>query len=343
MRAFEIFLQESRITSADWKRLIQGIAEYESNFTIEAEFDTNNVEFYLYAKKNLSLLTTKIEGFILKPINRKQTNIENKFLYKRINFKLSSKNILEHREIEEIKKQRIIHKVFINFRKILIINIYSVTVLLKDDKKGNVYSSYYSITNPLQSFEFDFSNNMKIKKKSVPLYLKIDDIVKLFTSTVNEAFLEVFGFPHFSNPTYFPLNKFEFGKHSLIVGQTGVGKSKFIELFVKNIAKHSQPNEYVVVIVDPHASLYSQFLTIDESKTNFDFTHSSCDLFPPFSEPKIATELTILLFKTLLKDQFNAKMERVLKYTIYVLFLQNQMSLATLQKFLSELEFRKKF
>lgn len=341
MRAFEIFLQENKVTGADWQRLIQGIAEYEGNFTIEAEFGTNSIEFYLYAQKDLSLLATKLEGFILKPIDKKPEAIGNGFQHKKTNFKLSSKNILEHREIEEIKKQRIIHKVLVNFRKILTANIHSVTVFLKDEKHGNVYSSYYSLANPFLNFEFDFTNNMKIKKKSIPLYLKIDDVAKLFTRNEQEAFLEVFGFPHFSNPTYFPLDKFEFGKHSLIVGQTGVGKSKFIELFVKNIAKYSQLDEYAVVIIDPHASLYSQFLTMKESKMNFDFIRSSCDLFPPFSEPKVATELTILLFKTLLRDQFNAKMERVLKYTVYVLFLQNQMSLTTLRKFLTELEFRK--
>ena len=341
MRAFEVFLQENKVIAADWQRLIQGITEYEGNFTLEAEFGTNSVEFYLYAQKDLSLLATKLEGFILKPVDRKPEAIRNNPRYRKINFKLSSKNILEHREIEEIKKQRVIQKVLINFRKILTNNIHSVTVFLKDEKSGNVYSSYYSFTNPLLNFEFDFKNSMKVKKKSVPLYLKIDDVANLFTHNKQETFLEVFGFPHFSNPTYFPLDKFEFGKHSLIVGQTGVGKSKFIELFVKNIAKQSQVDEYAVVIIDPHASLYSQFLTMEENKMNFDFIRSSCDLFPPFSEPKIATELTILLFKTLLRDQFNAKMERVLKYTVYILFLQNQMSLTTLRKFLTELEFRK--
>lgn len=341
MIAFELFIQKNKVTAADWQRLIQSIAEYEGNFTIEAEFGTNSVEFYLYVHKDLSLLATTLEGFILKPIDKKPEAIGSGSQHKKTNFKLASKNILEHREIEGIKKRRIVHKVLINFRKILTTNIHSVTVFLKDEKYGNVYSSYYSLTNPLLNFEFDFTDNMKIKKKSVPLYLKIDDVANLFTHNEQEAFLEVFGFPHFSNPTYFPLEKFEFGKHSLIVGQTGVGKSKFIELFVKNIAKHSQLDEYAVVIIDPHTSLYSQFLTMEGNKMNFDFIRSSCDLFPPFSKPKIATELTILLFKTLLKDQFNAKMERVLKYTVYVLFLQNQMSLTTLRKFLTELEFRK--
>ncbi|MCL4353108.1 DUF87 domain-containing protein [Patescibacteria group bacterium] len=341
MRVFELFLEENKVTASDWQRMVFGISEYEGNFTLEVEFGTNKIEFYIYAQKDLSLLATKLEGFILKPTVRQPVTSENNLRYKKIGFKLAPKNILEQREAEEIKRQRIIHRVTVNFRKIFTINVHFVTVFLKDVKEGDVYSSYCSLTNPLLNFEFDFSNNVKLKKKSVPLYLKIDDAANLFTHSEQGAFLEVFGFPYFSNPTYFPLEKFEFGKHSLIVGQTGVGKSKFIELLVKNIAKYSAQDEYSVVIIDPHASLYSQFLAMEQAKLNFDFIRNSCDLFPPFSEPKVATELTILLFKTLLKDQFNAKMERVLKYSVYLLFLQNKMSLIALKKFLTELEFRK--
>ena len=236
MRAFEIFLQESRVTAEDWQRLVNRITEYDGNFTIEITFEANSVEFHLYSQKDLSLLATKLEGFVLKPIEREQTTIGKNSVHKRIGFRLSSKNILELKELEELKRQRIIERVHINYRKILTKNIHSVTVFLRDVSGNNFYSSYFDLNNPLHYFELDFKNNMKVKKKSVPLYLKIDDVAKLFTHNEEEAFLEVFGFPHFSNSTYFPLNRFEFGKHSLIVGQTGVGKSKFIELFVKNIA-----------------------------------------------------------------------------------------------------------
>lgn len=342
MKAFEIFLLDDKVTFVSWQRLIQGISKHEGSFAMEIEFGTNSVEFYLYAQKDLSLLASKLEGFILKPVERKPVVADNKSRYQRIGFKLSpDKNILEAKEDEEIKKQRMIHKIQINFKKILTAYFYSVSILLQERTGGNLYSSYHTLTNPLQSFEFDFKKNIKIKKKSIPLYLKIDEVAKLFANNSQEAFLEVFGFPHFSNPLYFPLKRFEFGKHSLIVGQTGVGKSKFIELFVKSIPKHSLQDEYVVIIIDPHVFLYPHLLNLEQNKMNFDFIRSACDLFPSFSEPKIATELTILLFKTLLKDQFNAKMERVLKYSLYLLFLQNQMSLANLRKLLTELEFRK--
>lgn len=336
---FEVFVQNDKITREDWRKLILKIQTYEGNFVVEVRFETNNVEFYIYSQKDLSSLGDKLEGFIVKPIDRGM--VKKPEFQKHINFKLSSnKNILEIREKEQIKNQRTISNVFIRFKRIVKANVHFVTILLSDSKNNRYYSSYFSLLNPLLSFDFDFNSNIKITKKSVPLFLKIDEATKLFTQDYKNDLLEVVGFPQFSTPTYFPLRNFEFGMHSLVVGQTGVGKTKFIELFVKNIAKYS-PSEYVIVTIDPHSQLYSQFLNINENKVNFDFIKNSCELFPAFSEPKIATELTILLFKTLLKDQFNAKMERALKYALYVLFLRNNMSLDALKKFLTSLEFRR--
>lgn len=340
MEKLEIFIRNEKITGTDWQRLQEKIVEYDKTFTIEVVFDVNRVEFYLYSKKDLSQIATKLEGFLLKPIAIKSGKEEDK-LAKKISFKLASdKNILEIKEKEEIKKGRVIKKIFIHFYQVLFFKFYQVEVILVNEKGNKFYSSYLSFSNPLINFEFDFKKNIKLNKKSVPLFLKIEELTNFFITNKNTGFLEVSGFPHFSYPIYFSLKNFEFNKHSLIVGQTGVGKSKFLELFIKELDRWSLSDEYRVIVVDPHASLYPQFLNL-QSKVNLDFIHSSCNLFPAFSEPKIATELTILLFKTLLKEQFNAKMERVLKYVLYVLFLQNQMSIFTLKRFLTELEFRK--
>lgn len=341
MRCLELLIREDKVTSDDWQTLVEKISSFDKNFFLEISFETNTVAFYLYNQRDLSSLTSELDKFVLKPTERSLLTKEELSIQTKIKFKLSSKKqILDQKENEQVKRQRTLEKVYINFWRFLNIKFYFMTLIFNSPGEGRVASVYTTLTNPLGIFEFDFENNVKVKKRSVPLFLKIDEVVPLFTPQSQDSFLEVAGFPNFSYPVYFPLDKFEFDKHSLIVGQTGVGKSKMIELFIKNLAKY-KPDEYSVVIIDPHASLYSQFLNMGQSVANLDFIHSSCNLFPSFAEPKIAIELTILLFKTLLKEQFNAKMERVLKYCLYVLFLKNQMSLLALKRFLTELEFRK--
>src|ERR1035437_4072194 len=99
MKKFEIFLQENEIAQADWQRLVDTIGAHEQSFSIEVEFDTNNVNFFLYAEKDLSLLTTNLEGFILKPLGQDLTGINETPQRKRLNFRLPrNKNILEIRE-----------------------------------------------------------------------------------------------------------------------------------------------------------------------------------------------------------------------------------------------------
>lgn len=341
MRCFELFIQGKKLDSADWQDLVDEVKRYDKNFAVEIVFDNNFIEFYLYSRKDLSLLATKLSGFVLKPSDRKFNEKRTEF-FKSIRFKLpNNKNIAEFKESEEIKNRRKILSVIISYEDYLLIKFYKITVYLKDYKNNTFFTSYYSLSNPFDNLELDFNKSVKIKKKSTPLFLLIDnEEAKLFVNQKDDGFLEVFGFPTFSSNVYFPLKNFEINKHTLIVGQTGVGKSKFIELFVKEISKRGLGEEYCVIIIDPHAGLYPQFLDLP-SKMNFDFIRTSCDLFPAFSEPKISTELTILLFKTLLQDQFNAKMERVLKYAIYILFMKNMMSLFNLKRFLTELEFRK--
>ena len=53
-----------------------------------------------------------------------------------------------------------------------------------------------------------------------------------------------------------------------------------------------------------------------------------------------SAELTSTLFKSLLGDQFNAKLERVMRFSIYVLMTAQVMSLDNLKRLLTDIEYR---
>lgn len=342
MYIYELFISDDIITHNLWEALFDRLKKYERNVTLEINFKANNVEFYLHTQKDLSAIATLLDKVVLKPILGINETSYLSGDIKNINFQIPiGKNILEINEKEEIKKGRTISKICITPKQFLSFKFFKITVFLQNQLQENFKSSYINFRNPFESLEFNFSNNIKLKKKSVPLFLKFDDATQLFNNSSQNAFLEVFGFPYFLHPVYLPLPNFDFARHSLVVGQTGVGKSKFIELFVKNVSKLPNADEYTIVVIDPHAALFPQLAQIQNNKQDFNFINNSCDLFPGFSDPKISTELTILLFKTLLKEQFNAKMERALKYCIFTLFLSKKMSLTNLRRFLTELNFRK--
>ncbi len=336
MRAFELFLQMENVTGADWVRLENELKKHSSHLTFEVAFTGGTIEFYVYGETDFSLLTTKLNGFLLKPVERTpQLNHT-----KSVSFVLPThKNILEVREVEQLKKQRTIERILIYPRSFLFLKFYKIEVLLKEREELR-RAIYHTTNNPLTTITIDFKKSIRVKKKTPPLFLKMgEDITQLLTSNRREGFLEVFGFPYVSQPLFFPLTSFDLHKHTLIVGQTGVGKSKFIELFVKEIKRRNLEKEYAIVVIDPHASLASHFTSLHAN--SIDFQHTSCELFPTSANPNIATELTLLLFKTLMGQQFHAKIERVLKYLIYTLLLTNSISLPNLKRFLTELTWRK--
>ncbi len=179
-----------------------------------------------------------------------------------------------------------------------------------------------------------------MQKEELPICLDITKAYEILGERNDLSLLEIEAFPFSNRKFYLNLSSFDFLKHSLIVGQTGVGKSKFIQLFIEKLSHFS--DEYSVVLIDPHASIEKNLKNILKEKISFDFANSYCELFPSQSEPKISTELTLLLFKTLLSQSFNSKLERVLKYSLYLLFNQEKMNLEALKKFLTDIEFKNK-
>jgi len=336
MKNFELFFKTETIGEHLFFHLIEEIFSYENIFFLIINFKERLAEFYILGEKDLSLITGKIKEVVLKPIKEEIKMDDDYFKVKRL--KLSeSKNILEIKEEEEIKRNIVIDKLVIKAKKFWFLKLFWLTIYFKKDKQ-KFYSRRFYFSPPVKLLQFDFKNS-RFRKKSIPLFLKIDEALPLFSKNEEKAIFSIDGFPYFTEERFFTLDSFEIDRHSLIVGQTGVGKSKLLELLVKKLNLSEKKEEFAVVVIDPHASLLPSLKNLSSFQL-FDFLNTSCNLFPQLAEPKIATELTLLLFKTLLKNQYNAKLERMLKYCLYLLFSQKQMNLFNLKKFLTELEFR---
>ena len=341
---FEIYSQRTELDKASWFKFISKIyssINFIDSFKLDLFIGESAIDFFISSAKDLSQLSSDLSPFILKaediPILNiyKQPENPKKFFWFTIN---TGEDILKIRDREEFRNNRKLIKVEMLFKKIFIYQYCIVRFYFWNGSRFQVKKKKYTDLNIVVNLLcVDFSKSVNYKKKTVPLFLKLQKVSHLFSNLKEGSLLEILGFPYLKNQNYFPLKNMEFDKHSLIVGQTGTGKSKYIELFVREMIKDKN-SEYAIIVLDPHAALYSDFLT---KSYNIDFFRNACSLFPSNADPKIATELTIMLFKTLTKDQFNPKMERVLKYSLFVLYVTKSMSLLTLRKFLSEMEFRK--
>lgn len=197
------------------------------------------------------------------------------------------------------------------------------------------------LTSPATLLSVDFSKTKNFTYKKIPKYLNLDKVAKLLGQTPSHNLLEVDPFPYSTNPAYLDLEQYDFAKHSLILGGSGMGKSKFLATMIHQIyLKH--PAEYQIVIIDPHDAL-KQDLAHIPNRIVVDFTtpKTSIDLFATRVQSISANiELMLGLFQSLIADNYNSRLERVLRYSIYLLLVANEFNFSTLRRLLIELEYR---
>jgi len=196
---------------------------------------------------------------------------------------------------------------------------------------------------PSHLLAIDFATNTKYLRRKQPIYLDIQKSMHILQSEDIGGVFEVDTFPYLPKNYYLPLTAYDFDKHSFIIGASGSGKSKLISLVVDKVFNNPILRQSTkIIVIDPHAALANDLKFVDDS-TNISFKDSdqTTELFPgEGTDVSAATELTGTLFKSLLSDQYNPKIERLLRFTLYVLLTAQAMSLDNLKRFLTDVELR---
>lgn len=155
------------------------------------------------------------------------------------------------------------------------------------------------------------------------------------------AIFEIETFPYLSHNYYLNLTNYSFDKHSLIIGASGSGKSKLISLLVDRLNSTALSMNYRIIVIDPHASLAENFGHISKKKIITFGEKDNTDLFPDANtDLSSATELTATLFKSILNKQYNPKLDKLLRFSLFTLMTAQIMSLENLKRFLTELDYR---
>ena len=129
----------------------------------------------------------------------------------------------------------------------------------------------------------------------------------------------------------------------MIIGSSGTGKSKLISSLVSTIATNNNySDKYKVVIIDPHAALENDIGGLKNTNViDFKSIENSLDLFINNSEDAVSsTELILSLFKTLIADQYNSRLERVLRHSIHLLTLDGSLNFTNLRNLILNSEYR---
>lgn len=194
-----------------------------------------------------------------------------------------------------------------------------------------------------QLLAVDFSRFPQYCYKKFPKYLSCEKVLPFLTHSENShsTILRVDTFPFNASKYYLDFDAFDFNKHSLVLGSSGAGKSRFLSLFIDRIYQN-YPEKYKVILLDPHDALYRDLTTVEDQKViNFSNPAQSLDLFSnPVENVGVAVELLLELFRSLMKDSYNSRLERVLRFSSQLLLEHQKFSFHYLRNLLLDSAYR---
>lgn len=341
---FEIYLLQDTITEAQWDKLYAVISSFGgrlNKFEFIFSCNENVVRFFIKADQDLSGLSNNLEGLLLRPVELTEMEIPPHSGRARFVQFVSGGNILDLKEKLAIKRS-----LQLEFGQFSIRVLGPKRALVKAKLYAKNPAGQWVIIKktmnffPDHLFAIDFTTNTRYLRKSTPRYLNIEKSLYMLSSEHLSPLVEVETFPYQPRNYFLNLPSYEFDKHSFIIGATGSGKSKLISLYVDRIYRTALKNNYRIVIIDPHASLAQDFDYLRDKRV-INFSGESTGLFPDAAtDVSAATELTSTLFKSLLGDQYTPRLERLLRFSLFVLFTAQNMSLDMLKRFLTEVELR---
>lgn len=342
----EVFLTSKFVTEESWLALIYEVSKLNGRFRkwdLFIKIELNTVRYFIRSSHELPPVISHLSDFLLK-----RTDTKEKLPHKKGTFYLITnreKNVLDVYDKNEVKKTRKLNISQITIWPYCKNNFLSFTKLFFEKKNNKKIIKKLALFNiPHQFLSIDFSNYTRFfYKKDAIKFLDIQKSLHLLKSDEKNAILKVNGFPYLNNHYFLHLNSYDFAKHSLVVGSSGSGKSKLMSLMISNIKNNFNTNfKYKVVVIDPHAAMENDIGGLEETSViDFKKIEDSVNLFMNSGKDVVtSTELMLTLFKSLIADLYNSKLERVLRHSIHTLLVKKELSFSNLRKFILEIEYR---
>lgn len=343
----ELFLTDDQVVAADWTKALLSIGQsigFMREWILMVNIQNGSLRYYIGSNQDISGLSNNLELFTIQLIDptlvKPPTDTAREGFFQFV----TGGNLIDLKERYEVKKARSLEWATFSMRVISAERVVCTAQIIFKQENGSYSLAKKRFFNfPSHLLIVDFITNSKYTRTKQPKYLNIQKSLHLLRSDDLGALLEVDTFPYLPKNYFLPLEAYDFDKHSFIIGSSGSGKSKLIGLFISRLLQNSTYRQnYRIVVIDPHAALEEDLGVIEDSNIiSFKTPEDGTELFAGSgTDINASAELTSTLFKSLLADQFNPKLERVIRFSIYILMTAQVMTLDNLKRLLTDIEYR---
>ena len=346
---FEIFLTTNHVSEESWLAFLNTVSKlngYFHPFDVYATIVKNEVRFFLVTSSIIPPILNSLGDFLLQEIEPEKEPFVLPALFPFYMVTNREKNLLDVFDKVESRNSKALSMVQMHFWAFAKDRFFTKTyVYFQSGPKAPFRKKRAFLALPHFFFSIDFSiYNRFFYRKNANEYLDIQKTLPVFQSSQENALLRVNTFPYLPEEYYLSSYAYDARNHSIIIGSSGTGKSKFASAFIANLLQNPDfTTQSKVVVIDPHASLEQDIGGLKNTCVlDFKDAENSANLFLQKSGQDLiaSVELMLSLFQTLMQDQYNPKLERVLRHGIHLLETCHLLNFSNLRKLVFDLDFR---
>ncbi len=324
-RYYDISFYVDSTSPEEWKEFLRKLSHFHTYVTICIEMKGRRVRYIIESDKYLENGNAIFHPFRVTATEKPHAEAHGfpgpKFVF--------GKEAVEFDSSEHVKRNRSADLMVLK----VLLKPASLNLSLGKAYYSNGQSDFLLISNVHKFLSFSMLRTLDKQVEKVKAELKMSDVRVQGTKKAGALFAK--------EGEEFGIEDFDFFKHGLVVGQTGTGKSKFLELYVRGLMKGGYTKDCHIVFLDPHATVYKNLKKLGVRQ--IDFRREAVELFCNTGEPSASTEFTMLLFSAFLDFEGNPQLSRLFKHALFLLFTIKKMSFENLNLLLTDTMTRKKF
>lgn len=220
-KIFEVFLTNDFVNEETWLKFILYISRLNGLFrrwNIYVKFEKNNVRYFIKTKNDMPTTLTDLNDFLLQKIDKIEFKTKLFSIKSFYIVKSKEKSIVDIYDKNESKHSRKMEIAEIKIIPINKNNFFYFSYALFSKENRQIFKRFlFNI--PTQFLSIDFSKHTRfLHRKDIKRYLNIEKTVKLFESDNKNGILKIDAFPYLQDDYFLNLNKYDFDKHSLVIG-----------------------------------------------------------------------------------------------------------------------------